>query len=360
MYNPKVNPLSEELAAKVAGVDWSKIAPALIGFDIYVDIDGYVGFYEGNSCPFATGDYRSSYGSDLDEAIARELERCGNVVGINIDPNEPNKGSRGWNAGVARSIAKNAGLEVVMLNEKKTRWDGGPGKFYFEDGGRRYVDVLFNRCPGAQTNLRKRVPQRLWDTAPVISPIAHTLILANKDRTRRALKRWGLDMPLAFVATNAQERQAAMEEIMWHIREQHPNYEPPYILIKPVAGTGARKIRVFEDETSRPSRPIQYPCLVGERITASPNNGHMADTRMFYAGGHATHGIVRTAAIATADARVQTGKGFKVNAFVTNLCRGGHAGKWNPEAEKLVQQYALAAALAIDEAAGMYTKGEFE
>jgi len=352
-YSPDVNPLDSKLVERIESADWDKIMPMLIGFDVYVDVEGNVGFYEGNSSPFALGDYVGMFGNDLEKAIARQLK--GGKVGINIDLDTEEHGARSYNARVAREICDNNGISYVMASEETTKWDAKKKKLYFKKGGKKKkFDILFNRCPSAHARLRKIVPRENWIDAPIMTPIAPTLVLANKDRTRRVLTEAGLDMPVAYVARNSKERRQAMEKVMAHIEEEHPNYEPPYILIKPVSGTGARRIRVFRDANSTPSSPIKYPCLVGERITAQgikePDGTHVVDTRMFYCGAHASHGMAGMAPQPIEGSTIYGGKGFKSGAYVTNPCRKGVSiSLWEPEAEKLVQQHVLAAALAIDE-----------
>jgi hypothetical protein len=331
----------------------------LIGFDVYVDVEGNVGFYEGNSIPFAVGDYRGMFGSDLEKAIVSQLS--GNkVVGINIDFSIEG-GSPNYNGQVARDICESNGFKVVMADESTTEWDSKQKRLYFNtDDGRKDFDILFNRKPGAQKNLRERVPKQYWLSAPVISPIAHTMVLANKYRTGRAFKKFGIETPLAYVVKNDEERRIATKKIMRHISENHSSYIAPYILIKPISGTGARGISLLRDEKSEPQYDLRYPCLVTERITSAgiieSDGTHMVDTRMFYCGGHASHGIGRVAPNSIENA--QEGEvEFRKDSYVTNLCQGGHAVRLETNVEKILNQYVLAAALAINEGTNEYMVG---
>jgi hypothetical protein len=361
MYNPKIRPLREDLAQKIALTDWEEISRMLVGWDIYVDVEGNVGFYEGNSSPFALTNYEEMYGNDLNEALVMQMGDA-KVIGINVNIGVDAGPARNLAARHAKRVLEESGLEVITANEATTRFDLSTGKFYFDNGKRQDIDILLNRCPGAQRNIRKQVPRRHWARAPAISPAAHTLILSNKERTRRALERFGLDLPVAYVAENDSQRREAMAKVMEHIRAKHPGYEAPFIFIKPIAGTGARGTRVFKDDKSVPSKPIQYPCLVGERISAAgiveADGTHIVDTRMFYCGGHASKAVVRVAPLSLEDA--DHGNWFSKQAYVTNLCQGGHPVTMESSAENVLNQYALAATIALDEAAKLYARRQFE
>jgi hypothetical protein len=353
MYDPKLNPLNVELKKKIKAADWDKVTPMLIGFDVYVDVDGNVGFYEGNSIPFALGDYRGMFGGDLEEAIVKILKKVGKV-GINVDLETEEAGCVSYNGGVARDICRRNNIPFVMGSAESNMWDDKKKKFYFDrPTGREYFDFLFNRRPGAQRILRERVQVEDWGKAHILSPMAHTLLLANKDETSRALIEFGLESPLAFVVNNYSEAKAAAQNVMQHIKQNHPNYQAPFILVKPRGGTGARGVRVFLDENSLPSG-LKYPCLVGERITVQPYQGHAIDTRMFYCNGFASHGIGRAAPNSISSAK---GNEFDASAIITNLCQGGSATRLSPGVEKIYGEYVLAAALAIDKGAKKLWKG---
>jgi hypothetical protein len=344
MYNPKPKPLEGKIKEVIDETDFEKSQPMLIGWDVYVDIDGNVGFYEGNSCPFALGDYESMFGNDLSKNLAKSMKNRG-IIGINIDL-ETAGGARAYNGGVAKSICERYGLEYLMGHSDNLRWSSKDKKFYFEtEGGRKEFDLLFNRYPPFCRESFNLVPKTDWKHAPVISPIPIMKILANKITTTRALESMGLDFPFCMRVENKKQYLEAAERVMQHIRDNHPNYEPPFILSKPVAGTGANGIRVFKELKKIDLSKIIFPCMVCERISVYPleesDGNHMIDTRMFYVGqGHASHGIGRVAPMSI------NGR-FTKESYITNLCKGGHTSQIIPEAEKILQQYVLAATIAV-------------
>ncbi|GEM_PF-6998743 len=358
MYKAKAKPIDEKLSERIKSTNWSQMPLALIGFDVYVDVNGDVGFYEGNSVPFALGDYNSMYGGDLNEAIVSGLKGKG-LIGINISPDTELRSARNYNGSFAAMLCHRNGIDYVAGRPSTLKWDKKKKQFYFDDEGtKKRFDFLFNRCPGSVRRLMKIVPQKDWLTAPVASPIVYSAILSDKFETSSALRELGLDSPLSYIVNNPDERVRAMKKVAKHIRENHPDYVEPFIFIKPVNGTGARGARVLRDEKSKPSRVFDYPCLVTERITTFPLNNygsnHMVDARMFYFNGHASHSIGRVAPLSVENAGINDGKAFSKRAFVTNLCQGGSTTRFDPTLENTLREYVLAAALAIDDASKKY------
>lgn len=346
MYCPKVNPLNEKLKKKIRNTDFEKFKPMLIGWDIYVDVEGNPGFYEGNSCPFALGDYESMFGDSLSKSLAQSLKKKG-IIGINVDFSTAD-GAVAYNGKVAQRICERYGLEYIMGDSENLKWNQRTKKFYFEEEGeRKRFDFLFNRYPPFCRKSAKLIPKTYWKQAPILSPIPIMKILANKMTTSMALGRLGIETPFALRVENASEYREAAEKIMAHIKNNHPNYQAPFILSKPVAGTGANGVKIFRDVKSINFDKIKFPCMVCERVSVSPamesDGAHMIDARMFYAGnGHVSHAIGRVAPLPIRD------KGIQKESYVTNLCKGGHATSFNLEIEKMLQEYVLAATIAVN------------
>ncbi|VVB78928.1 Uncharacterised protein [uncultured archaeon] len=76
----------------------------------------------------------------------------------------------------------------------------------------------------------------------------------------------------------------------------------------------------------------------------------MVDTRMFYFGGYASHGIGCIAPVSIQNATETLA--FNRDAYITSLARKGSPTILSKEAEKLMQPYVLAAAIAINKSSG--------
>jgi hypothetical protein len=346
-YSPRPIACSKKLEKLASAVNLKK-SPMFIGWDVYCDIDGRVGFYEGNSCPMALPVYSEIFGGDLNLALVDSLRDKG-VIGLNANLETETSSLVRQEAGFVMDVFKKFDLPYVTSEFNNVAWDGE--KLFFNDYTRKDFSILFNRVPWGGKFIRRQVPDTNWIEAKVLNPIVESLIISNKLRTSRALNEAGIETPLSFRAENEFQYRQAARSIMEHIEEEHPNYKSPFILSKPISGTGQNGILIFNDDNIDFSR-IVYPCMVSERITSWPYENirgtFAADIRMFSLGDYASHGVGKIPYDPIFDSS------WKINnrSYVTK----SYTLELDSEAEQIIRKYVLAASVAIANFRNIYMR----
>jgi hypothetical protein len=342
IYAPKPKPLNSRIEKLIGKANKEGHQSMFVGWDVYVDIDGNVGFYEGNSCPFGLPAYQDLFGEDLNQQIARLFIDKG-IIGVNADLRTETSNLIQQEVGLITNLFESNNIPFVCSNYANLAFNKS-GLCFNEYGKRKDFNVLFNRVPWGGRIIRTLVPRMKRTQVQIVNPINEAGIISNKLKTKKALERMGLESPFSLRVKNLREYFKAAERVMQHIRDNHPNYEPPFILSKPVAGTGQKGILVSYDDREFPNPDLKFPCMVCERITTWPysENGRdfAADIRIFTIDDYVSNGIGK---IARQPLGSPNGKNQNRVPYVTKR----YILKLEENATSCLQDYLLAASIAI-------------
>lgn len=280
----------------------------LVGFDWVIDIYGDIYFLEGNATCYGLRRYSEIYDDSLNQAIVGMLNNEG-VIGVNVDPKKykenPAFKNRYGETKFLLSILNDANMKHIVAEDDEINLY--QGKFL---AGTSFFDLLFNRRIGF-CSLYDRIYSNPFNYN-TISDVNLTKLLINKFETNQVLES-SVNLPLTYVAYKHADILGYYDLIKKHIKIKKPDYLEPYVLIKPIFGTGGEGIQIINNSLSfiEPN----YPVFVQERICSTLIEGHVSDFRSFYINGWISNSIMRVS-----PHKVNK---FHDDSYITSLCNGG-------------------------------------
>lgn len=359
-YNPKIIPYEKELEVPKEFF-WSKF----VSMDLIIDLRGVPHLLEINGIPNALGIYDKVYGSEAVEHLVDLFPR-GEEIGFLFSGYRKRELNNFRTDQLISDYSREQGTMPILIPHNCLGIDSsGLYTDYSIDGKtaknirvkRFHFNFLFNRCL-VKAELYKLIPKERRKELnrdsddptliEVINPLLLQALAINKEQTYDALSDY-IAVPKTYYVESPSQLEEAIEGIDEHIQEEHPEYQKPWIVIKPPKATGGKGVDFIMDKEDRvplgclENEPLSYPFLVQERISSALFYGHECDLRAFFAGG----GLSLSPWLSKCIVRTALGKeGY--TRFATSLSMGGDYFRMDEGANETISPYIRAVGVGIE------------
>jgi hypothetical protein len=164
--------------------------------------------------------------------------------------------------------------------------------------------------------------------------------MADKWKTMKEIESV-VPTPKTFLANSKEEERRAIESITYHVENKYGSYVKYKVLIKPISETGGKGIQFVNNPQE--VNEHEFPSLVQERIIPNMYQERVVDLRIFFVDGWISKPIARIAPEKFNDASAPLEK-----RLLTALCSGGEGIKVTEEVASIMEDYVLAASLALE------------